>query len=118
MNDSHKNDNLVQLISELKKLSIEQNVAFWKRIALELEKPTRRKRVVNISRINKFSNKDEVVIIPGKVLSAGELDHKVTVCAHTFSQEAEKKISEKGKIITLQELMKQNPKGQNIRILG
>ncbi|GAG29486.1 unnamed protein product, partial [marine sediment metagenome] len=44
------NEHLRKLIAELKKLSIEQNAAIWKRIALELERPTRQRRIVNISR--------------------------------------------------------------------
>ncbi len=114
-----KNQNLQKLITELKKTSIEQKVNLWKRIALELEGPTSKKRVVNLSKINKYSNKDEVVIVPGKVLSMGELDKKITIAAHKFSQTAFEKINSSGsKALTIEELLKENPKGAKVRIIG
>lgn len=109
---------MAELISELKKLSIEQKVPLWKRIATELEKPTRNKRVVNLGRINRYAKQDETVLVPGKVLSAGELTQKVIVCAHRFSVEAQRKIQKKGKTLTIKELMKQNPKAAKVRIIG
>lgn len=113
-----KNPNNVELIKELKKLSIEQKVNLWKKIALELEKPSRNKRVVNISKIDRFAKENEIVFVPGKVLSVGELKRPISVCAQSFSEQAEKKILQKGKVFTIAELMKQNPKGVNVRIIG
>jgi len=113
-----RNAELKQLISELKKLSIDSNVKIWKRIAEDLERPARQKRVINIYKLSKYSKNDETIIIPGKVLGTGDLNHKINVAAFTFSDEAKKKISEKGVTMTLQELMKKNPQGKNVRIMG
>jgi large subunit ribosomal protein L18e len=113
-----KNPALAELISEMKKLSIENKVNLWKTIATELERPSRNKRVVNLSRIDKYAKDNEIVIVPGKVLSSGELNRKLTVCAYQFSEEAVKKINMAGKAITFRELMKTNPKATNIRIIG
>ncbi|MEM4259932.1 MAG: 50S ribosomal protein L18e [Candidatus Woesearchaeota archaeon] len=113
-----KNPVLSELIREMKKLSIERKGNFWKKIALELERPSKNRRVVNIARINKYANDNEIVVVPGKVLSSGELDKKITVCAYQFSEEALKKININGKALTLRELIKSNPKGANIRIIG
>ena len=118
MKKINKNAETAGLIRELKQLSIQQKVNFWKRIAVELEKPSRNRRVVNISKISRHAKPSEIVIVPGKVLSAGELDKDVVVCAHRFSSEAEKKIKQKGKALTIPELMKANPKAKNVRILG
>ncbi|RJQ17622.1 50S ribosomal protein L18e [Candidatus Woesearchaeota archaeon] len=118
MKKIQKNEHLVEVIKEMKKLAIESNIAFWKRIAVELEKPSRNKRVVNLGRINLYTKDGETIIVPGKVLGSGELDHKVTVCAYAFSAEAEKKITEKGRVLSLPELMKENPKASNVRIIG
>ena len=106
------------LIKELKTLAITEKVTFWKRIATELEKPTRNRRVVNISKLNKVTKDGELIIIPGKLLSSGELNHKLTVCAHLFSESAKSKISQKGKVLSIQDLMKQNPKAKGVRIIG
>lgn len=113
-----KNPALAELIQEMKKLSIEQKGNFWKTIALELERPSRNRRTVNIARINKYAKDNEIVIVPGKVLSSGELDRKITVCAYQFSEEAIKKINTNGKALTLRELIKTNPKASNVRIMG
>jgi large subunit ribosomal protein L18e len=115
---SNKNPVLSSLIRELKKMSIEQNVPCWKAIALELERSAINKRVVNIARINKYAKDNETIVVPGKVLSSGELEKKLTVCAYQFSSEAQKKINRNGKAVLLSEFMKNNPKVSNIRIIG
>ncbi len=114
----HKNEQLRSLVQELKRLSLDKKVRIWKRIAEDLEKPNRNSRAVNIYKLSKYCKDNETVIVPGKVLGTGELSCKVSVAAYTFSGEAYKKISEKGKALTIQELMKQNPEGKNIKIIG
>ena len=66
-----------------------------------------RKVEVNIWKINKYTKKGEVVIVPGKVLGDGTLDHPVKVAAKAFSESAKKKILEAGgKIISFEEAKK------------
>ncbi len=114
-----KNQPLQLLIMELKKTSIEKDVKLWKRIAKELEGPTSKRRVVNLSRINKYSKNNDTVIVPGKVLSMGDLNKKVTIAAYNFSKSALQKINSSGsKAISINELVKQNPKGSKVRIIG
>ena len=60
----------------------------------------------------------EIALVPGKVLSDGELTKKMTIAAFQFSKEAMNKINKKGKAITIKELIKENPKGKNVRIIG
>jgi large subunit ribosomal protein L18e len=113
------NNDLKLLISELRKVSSVEEVALWKRIATDLSKPTRQRRAVNLSRINKFTKENDVVVVPGKVLSVGDIDHKLEIAAYQFSEAAKNKIeSAKGKVITLPELLKSNPKGKGIKIIG
>lgn len=110
---------LKKLIEELKIKSVNDKNTFWSRVAYELERPTRSRRVVNIHRINKYSKPNEMVLVPGKVLGNGELNHAVNVIALSFSKSALELIgSQKGKCLTIQELVKQNPKVSEIRILG
>ena len=114
-----KNQQLESLITELKKTSIEQDVKIWKRIASDLEKPTKQRRAVNLSRIDRYSKSNEIVVIPGKVLSMGNLNKKVTVVAYTFSKNAISKIKSSGSdAISIQDLVKKNPKGAKVRIIG
>ena len=113
------NTQLAELIHELKKASNQNDAGLWKRVALDLEKPTRQRRIVNLSKISRYCNEDEVVIVPGKVLGSGELTKKITIAAYQFSDQARDKIKEaKGTSIGIVELIKKNPKGQKVRIIG
>ena len=118
MKHINKNGRLAQLIKDLKQLSIEQDVKLWKRIALDLEKPTRQRREVNVYKLDQYTKDGEQVIVPGKVLGMGELGHKVDVAALSFSEEAKSKISAQGSVLSIEELMKKNPKASKVRILG
>jgi len=109
---------LKKLINDLKILSQKDKSKLWKRIAYELEKPTRKRREANLYKINKYTKEDETALVPGKVLSLGELDKKITVAAMNFSDAARSKINKVGKAISIQELVKQNPKGKKVRIIG
>jgi|TARA_Y100000031_G_C8010770_1_gene287990 large subunit ribosomal protein L18e len=113
------NQLLQDLISELKKRSSEQSVNLWNRIASDLERPTRNRRAVNLSRINRYTKENDVVVVPGKVLSSGMLNHKLTISAYQFSSQARDKLEKSGaKIMPLLELSKEKPNGKKIRIIG
>jgi large subunit ribosomal protein L18e len=109
---------LRNLIKDLNTLSTKQKVNIWKRIAKDLSKSTRQRRVVNVSRLNNFAKDGETVIVPGKVLSEGDFTKKINVVAWNFSEVAKTKINSTGKTMTIRQLMKDNPKGQKVRILG
>jgi large subunit ribosomal protein L18e len=106
------------LIQELRKKASEHKAEIWKRIAEDLEKPTRQRRIINLYKINKYTKENETIVVPGKVLAGGDLDHNVTVAAFTFSGAAADKINKVGKAIPLNELIKEDPKGKRIRIMG
>jgi large subunit ribosomal protein L18e len=116
------NEDLISIIKELKLLSYKTDKSIWKSIASTLEKPTRRKKIVNVSRINRFSKDGELIIVPGKVLSSGSLNRKITVAAFSFSKQAIKKINDSGsKTIMLKDLIKNKElinNVKNIRIIG
>ena len=113
------NIQLVKLVEELKKQASVEKVKVWKKLAGDLEKPTRKRSVVNLYKINKITKPEETIIVPGKVLSVGVLDHKVNVAAFNFSSQAKEKIlSAQGSVLTIYELLKTNPKGKGIRIIG
>jgi len=114
-----QNPMLINLIHELKKQSNQKNKIIWKDIALRLEKPARNWPVVNLDHISKYTQEKETALIPGKVLSDGQLTKKINIAAWSFSQKAIEKIKQSGgKTMTITELMKNNPEGKNIRILG
>lgn len=108
----------MELLQLLKKTAIENKAPVWKRVASDLEKPTRRRRVVNVYKIEKYAKDNEIVVVPGKVLGTGDLNKKVTVAAFNFSDDAFKKIKEKGNAISIKELIEKNPQGKKIRLMG
>lgn len=110
---------LTSLIQDLKKKSYENDAPIWKDVALRLERPSRNWPEVNLSRIDKYVRENETALIPGKVLSSGGLTKKVSVAAWSFSDKSLMKIKEAGgKTLSIQELVKINPKGKDVRILG
>jgi large subunit ribosomal protein L18e len=106
-------------IDELLKAAKANKAPIWRRIAEELSKPRRTRRAVNISRINRYTSEGEVVVVPGKVLGAGTIDHSVTVAALSFSKTAVEKINMAGgKTMGITDLLKVNPKGSGVKIIG
>ncbi|MBW2967736.1 50S ribosomal protein L18e [Candidatus Woesearchaeota archaeon] len=113
------NPHMRNLIAELKKKAIEDSSPFWKRLAVDLERPARNRRAVNLSRINRFTKDNETVVVPGKVLGSGMLDHKVTVAAFAFSDGAVEKLKKQNcSVMSIADLMQKKPKASDIRIIG
>lgn len=110
---------LIALIQDLKKKAYEHDAPIWKDIALRLEKPSRNWPEVSLTRINRYIKENETALIPGKVLSVGDLRKKVSIAAWSFSEKAQAKIKKAGgKSMSIKDLVKNNPKGENVRILG
>lgn len=108
-----------QLITTLRKESRTQSADIWARIADDLSRSTRQRRIVNLSRINRATKPNEVVVVPGKVLGSGALSHSIVVAAFAFSESARQRIAEaKGECLSISELIKKNPKGKDVRIIG
>lgn len=108
------NKNRVSLIAEAK----QKQTPFWNRVADDLAKSNRQRRIVNLSRIDRTTKEGEVVIVPGKVLGDGPMTHKVTIAAYSFSASALTKLKEaKCTVMSIEELLAKNPKGSG-RIIG
>jgi len=113
------NPELLSLIRFLKKKSRENEAMIWRRVAEMLSKPKRRRIAVNVSRINRYTKENDEVIVPGRVLGSGTINHPVKVAAFAFSEQARTKIIKaKGKCLTIPELAEMNPKGSNVKIIG
>ncbi|MCS7104572.1 MAG: 50S ribosomal protein L18e [Thermofilaceae archaeon] len=112
------NIHLRRLLHFLRKRAKENRAPIWLRVAELLERPTRIRPEVNLSMINRYTNEGDVVVVPGKVLGSGVLDHKVTVAAYMFSKQARMKIETVGgRAISIPQLVEQNPKGSGVKIL-
>jgi len=79
-------------------------------IARKLETATRRRPEVNLWKIDKYSKEGELVVVPGKVLSEGELSHKIELVAFSLTKKAEEKLKGKAKLHSFEYLVKEQPK--------
>ena len=57
----------------------------WSRVRYLLEVPSRKRAAVNIYKINRYTKAGDNVVVPGKVLSTGSMDHKISIAAVEFS---------------------------------
>ncbi len=113
-----QNPELLSLINALRKKAKESNAAIWMDVADRLSSSRRRRVAVNLSRLNRYAKEKETLVVPGKVLGSGKIEHPLVVAAFTFSEQAQSKIlSAKGKCLAIQDLLETNPKGSNIRIM-
>ncbi len=113
------NPHLQDLVDQLYRASREAEVALWRDVAKRLERPRRLWRAVNVGHVARHTEANDVVLVPGKLLAAGEIDKPVTVAAFTFSEAAAKKLDASGgKALHIPELLAQNPTGSGVRILG
>ncbi len=113
------NPHISDLISGLKKQSREKEAPLWRDIATRLLRPTRQYTEVNLSRLNRYTKDKDLVLVPGKVLGAGEINHTLIVAALGFSAGAKDKITAAGgSCLTIEELMSRSPDGARVRIMG
>jgi large subunit ribosomal protein L18e len=113
------NPELINAVKFLRWKANEHKAPIWDAIASKLTKKKHNRVAINISRINRYSTENDTIVVPGKVLGSGVLNHKVTVAAFNFSSQAKDKIEGiGGKCLTIQALIKENPRGSGIKIMG
>lgn len=113
------NPELIGLIQELRKKSREKQAEVWRYLAERLAASKRSRMVVNVSRLNRSTNEGDIVAVPGKVLGAGKANHSMTVAAFAFSDQAQSKILQaKGSCLSIRDLIKNNPEGANVKVIG
>ncbi|MGC9133032.1 MAG: 50S ribosomal protein L18e [Nanopusillaceae archaeon] len=109
---------LRKLIHMLKKEGRKNNANIWIYVAELLNKPTRKRIEVNLGKLQKYTKDGDVIVIPGKLLASGILNKKITIAVWRYSQSAKEKVEKVGsKIISIEELVKANPKGTNVKII-
>jgi len=90
----------------------------WRELARRLEAPSNSYAKVNLSRLNRHTTSGDVVIVAGKVLGAGSIDHSISIGASSFSESARSKIlTAGGTILSLEEVARESPKGSHVKII-
>jgi large subunit ribosomal protein L18e len=109
---------LRKLVRQLRERGKEQKVALWLDLAERLTQPRRSRAEVNLSHLSRYSEEGTTVVVPGKVLGAGKLDHPISVAAFKFSGTARRKIiGAGGRALTIQQLLDQNPEGKGVILM-
>src|SRR5271169_3393583 len=112
------NPELIQLIGLLKKESKEKQAGIWLDIAEYLSKSRSGRIAVNLSTINRNTKKSDIIIVPGKILGSGTINHAVTIASFGASEKAKEKLEAvKAKYLSIPELLEKNPKGTNVKII-
>lgn len=109
------NPETISIVNFLKK----QQDPLWRAVAALITRPRRKAVAVNIEKINKLTSGSEIVLVPGKILSKGELEHEAVVIALKFSESARKKLAKKANLMTIHEFIKKRNdfKGIPVKII-
>ncbi|MEM3086745.1 MAG: 50S ribosomal protein L18e [Halobacteria archaeon] len=92
------------LIPLLQAKGRESGRPLWRDLVERLDAPRAGRAALNVGQISRKTKANELAVVPGKVLSAGRLDHPVTVAALGFSDRAREKVAAAGgRCLTLEE---------------
>ena len=109
----------LKLGRDLERQSRKSKQNIWKDISYRLVSSRKNRSTVNVAEISRNSKDGGKVVVPGKVLAAGSIDHKVTVSAFSFSQGARAKIvASGGECIEISEFAKSTSKAKDVLIIG
>ena len=90
----------------------------WNNIAKMLSTPKRRRVQVNLLNIEKETSIGDTVVVPGKILSKGEITKKIRICALSYSATALQKIKKsKSDAVSIIDEIKKNPKAEGIKLI-
>ena len=113
------NQVVIRMAKDLKKASIKNDAPIWAKLAKYALKPSIARRDINLKRIGHLTKENDIVVCPGKVLGTGNVSHKITLCSFSISNSAANKIIDNGgKLISFSDLIKQNPTGKGVVLLG
>jgi len=109
----------IGLAITLQKHGRKRKKALWSDISEGLLAGRKNRPVVNLGHISKNSTEGSTIVVAGKVLGDGELNHKVTVAAYSFSDSARNKIKKAGgTLVSLSDFVKSESTEKDVIILG
>lgn len=100
----------------MRKASVDSR--FWRSVENLLSRPKSRIAEVNVGKIARLTGHGDRVVVPGKVLGKGEINHTVTVAALSFSSSALAKLKSAGcTVMQLDEFARVEQKGKGVKII-
>ena len=90
----------------------------WRDVSERLTAPARQAVEINLMRLARITKQGDTVVIPGKILAVGELKESITIACYAISKAAVDKIKASGStVMTIENLLRQNPSGSGVRII-
>ena len=90
----------------------------WLEVAEIISGPRRKRINLNLNEINNQIKEKDKVVVPGKVLSQGEINKKAKIIALNFSEKAKEKLLKSGcEFSNILAEIKSNPSAEGIKIL-
>lgn len=104
---------LVDLIEELGS----SDAGVYREAAEFLGKVNRDRAEVNLSDLDRNTEEGDTVIVPGKLLGSGNLDHELEVAAFKASRSAKQAANEAGSFMHIEDLVEERPNGEEVGIV-
>lgn len=90
----------------------------WFEVAHLLSTPRKNRVELNLNEIAHLAKEGSIIVVPGKVLSVGEVNKKIKISAFKFSEKAKQKLKEaKISFNSILEEIKTNPSAKGVQIL-
>ena len=90
----------------------------WNKYARLLSQSTRKHSSVNLEEIDRQTSMGDTVLVPGKVLSVGEITKRIKICSFGISKEAVERLSKtRSEWISILDEIKKNPKAEGVKII-
>jgi len=106
------------MIRFLKVKGRENKARIWAVAADQLSRPRRARAALNVTHVSRSTKPDSLVLIPGKLLGAGVINHRVVIGAFEYSAAAHEKIEQAGgQCMALKDFVSRYPRGSNVTIM-
>ena len=90
----------------------------WIKLSKILSAPQSNYSELNLSKIDSETTEGDTILVPGRILSKGEISKKIRICSLSISAPALEKLKQtKSEYATILEEIKKNPKAEGIKIL-
>jgi len=90
----------------------------WNKYAKILSQSTQKQSSVNLEVIDKQTSIGDTVLVPGRVLSMGEITKKIRICSFGISKEALERLAKtRSEWVNILDEIKKNPKAEGLKII-
>lgn len=90
----------------------------WSDVAKRLRKPRRVRAEVTLSRLDKVTTENQLVVVPGRIVSTGQVTHKMTVGYFAATKSALVRLKQAGvNALPLSQFLQKHGQEKSIKIV-